>query len=172
MILQLLFIVLQLLFGVMIFYLTIAFVTGAPFVPSDNGATASMISFAKITKGKRIYDLGSGDGRLLFQSAEKGAYATGFEINPMLVLYTFMKKMFSPYRKRITIRWSNFWNADLRSADVVFVYLLPWKMEKLEQKLIRELPKNAIVISNSFVFPHLKQIDKDETNHIYVFKNV
>jgi hypothetical protein len=169
---QLFFIVMQLFFGIAIFYLTIAFVTGAPFVPSNQAASKSMIRFANIRKGIKVHDLGSGDGRLLLEAAKKGAIATGYEINPLLVLYTYVKKIISPYGSSITVKWSNFWTADLRSADVVFVYLLPWKMEKLEQKLIHDLHNGAIVISNSFIFPHMKLVSKDTDAHIYVFRKV
>ena len=64
------------------------------------------------------------------------------EINPFLVLWTWIKKMLSKRPKtgsnpedRITVHWKNFWNADLHDADVVFVYLLPWRMGKLESML-------------------------------------
>jgi 16S rRNA A1518/A1519 N6-dimethyltransferase RsmA/KsgA/DIM1 with predicted DNA glycosylase/AP lyase activity len=172
MVLQLVFIGFQLLFGVTIFYLMIAFVTGAPFVPSNTNAAKSMIALAKLKKGMNVYDLGSGDGRLLFYAAQKHATVVGYEINLLLVLFTYIKKILSPYNANISVVWHDFWSADLHTANVVFVYLLPWKMERLERKLINELPKGALVISNSFIFPHLKQIDMDEKNHIFVFANV
>ena len=129
-----------------------------------------MVRFADIKKGMRIYDLGSGDGRLLFLSARMGAHSVGFEINPFLVAYTYIRKVFLKEHSQIAVYWKNFWKANIHKADVVFVYLLPWKMEKLEQKLLRELKPGSRVISNSFVFPHLELIQQDKTNHIYEFR--
>lgn len=118
----------------------------------------------------KVYDLGSGDGRLLKLAAERGCQAVGFEINPFLVILTKIRFYFSPYRKLIEVRWSNFWKADFRDADVVFVYLLPWKMEKLERTLRSKLKKGALVVSNSFVFPAWSVLRKDQSTHVYVFK--
>lgn len=165
-----LFLIFQLLFAVFFLYLCIAFVTGAPFVPSTKSASTSMIRLANIQKGNVVYDLGSGDGRLLFLAAKMGATAIGVEINPFLVIFTNLKSLFSPYRKQVKAKWQDFWKSDLTNADRVFVYLLPWKMQKLEKKLREELKPEAQIISNSFIFKSWKLEAKDEAKHIYVFK--
>jgi predicted RNA methylase len=164
------FLTFHLFFAITIFFLVISFITGAPFVPSNSKASDMMVKFAGIKKEVKIYDLGSGDGRLLFLTANKGAISIGFEINPFLVSYTFIRKLIVPNGNRITVLWKNFWTADIHDADVVFVYLLPWKMEKLEQKLLHELRSGTRVISNSFVFPHLELVNKDTGSHIFEFR--
>lgn len=163
--------ILQLVFVFLIFFLTLAFMTGAPFVPSTKTVSEEMINLAKITKGSTVYDLGSGDGRLLFASAQHGARkVVGLEINPYLVLFTNLKLFFSPWRQTVFCYWKNFWTADLHDADVVFVYLLPWKMERLKKKLEHDLKPGARVVSNSFIFPGWNIEDQDKKNHVYVFK--
>jgi SAM-dependent methyltransferase len=126
-----------------------------------------MLSLAQIKKGDMVYDLGSGDGRLLFLAADMGANTTGYELNPILAFYT---KLLSFKRKNITVYCKNFWTADIHDADVIFVYLLPWHMERLAQKLKRETKKGTRIVSNSFIFPHWKIIREDRANHIYVFR--
>lgn len=168
--LSILFLLIQLLFAVAILFLTLAFVTGAPFVPSTSQTANKMIELSDLKKSMKVYDLGSGDGRLLKLAANRGAYATGFEINPFLVLFTKIRFYFSPYRKLVKIHWSNFWKADFHDADVVFVYLLPWKMEKLEKTLRSKLKKGSLIVSNSFVFPDWPVLRQDRETHVYVFK--
>lgn len=168
--LSLVFLFIHLAFALFIFFLTIAFVTGAPFVRSTNPTARAMIRLARIKPGMKVYDLGSGDGRLLFLAAEKSATAIGLEINPLLVFWTWIRKIVSRYRNRVTVRWQNFWNADLSHADVVFVYLLPWRMEKLAIKLKRELKPGSVIVSNSFIFPNWQILRQDKARHIYVFK--
>ena len=170
MILAITFLILQLLFAFLFFYLCLAFITGAPFVPSTDKVSISMIKLAGIKKGMIIYDLGSGNGKLLFLAAKKGATARGLEINPYLVLYSNIVTFFSNYRTSIHTYWKNFWTADISDANVVFIYLLPWRMEKLEKALSKKLRKGTIIVSNSFIFPNLRCVRKDKKNHVFAFR--
>lgn len=169
MILSILFFLLHISFALLIFFLTLAFVTGAPFVRSNKVAVDAMIRLARIRPGMKVYDLGSGDGTLLFHAARLGATAVGFEINPFLVLWTNIKIFASGRQKHIFALWRNFWFADFSNADVVFVYLLPWRMKALETLLKRTCRPGTRIISNSFIFPTLKRKRKDKNAHIYSF---
>ncbi len=161
MVLSVLFLILQLGFIIFLLYMCIAFVGGAPFVPTKRSSAEAMIRLANLKKGTKVYDLGSGNGKLLRLAQAKGARAVGFEINPLLV-------MLSNLRGART-RWKNFWNADISDADVVLVYLLPTHMERLKRKLKKEVKKGTLVVSNSFIFPGWKILRQDSVNHIYVF---
>lgn len=156
------FLILQLGFVIFFFYMCIASLTGAPFVPTKSPAADAMIALSHIKKGDVVYDLGSGNGKLLLLASKKGARAIGYEINPVLAF-------FSNIRGAHT-RWKNFWNADIHDANVIFIYLLPWKMERLADKLKKELKPGTIIVSNSFIFPKWKIIRQDAVNHIYVFR--
>lgn len=167
----LLLLVIQLTVAVFLFFICIAFFSGAPFVPSVSKTAKTMINKAHITPQSIVYDLGSGDGRLLFLSAKAGAKKViGIEINPILVLYTFIRILLMGKQKQVICRCNNFWSTSLTDADVVYVYLIPWKMGKLAKKLEKELKKDALIISNSFIFPDWKLVDEDKANHVYVFR--
>jgi len=165
-----LFLIIQLLFVIYLFYYIITFVSAAPFVPSSKEASRAMIRMAQIQKGKNVYDLGSGDGRLLFLAAEKGAHTVGYELNFILILVTLVKKFFSPYKQRIDIRWQSLWKADIRDADIVFVYLLPMSLDKLQKKLTTECRPGTVIVSNSFIFKNWPIVRQDKTHHIFVFR--
>lgn len=165
-----LFLLLNLFFALFILFLTLAFVTGAPFVKSSKKATDAMIRLAQIKPGMNVYDLGSGDGTLLFRAAAHGANAVGLEINPFLVLWSRLKIFLSPYKTKITVRWQNFWGADLGDADVVFVYLLPWRMESLETLLRKHCKAGTRIVSNSFIFPTTARTGEDKEAHVYGFR--
>lgn len=165
-----LFLILQLLLAGFFLFLCLAFVTGGPFVPSSKRAVDAMVALARITPGQTVFDVGSGDGRVLFAAAKQGAFAKGVEINPYLVRFTRIKAFLSPYRGKITVLWGNLWTTDLSTADIVFVYLIPWRMEDLAQKLKKELKPGATIITNSFIFPKWKIIRRDTTHHVYAFR--
>ena len=157
-----LFLMLQICFVIFFFYMCIASITGAPFVPSKRSTADAMISLAHIQKGDTVYDLGSGNGKLLLLAAQKDARAIGYEINPLLVLLSNMRGTHT--------RWKNFWNADIHDADVIFVYLLPWKMDRLAKKLQKELKPGTTIVSNSFIFPGWNILRQDTRHHVYVFR--
>jgi ribosomal protein L11 methylase PrmA len=163
------FVILQLAFAFFFFFLVLSFYTGAPFVPSQSKSAKRMMELAHITKGTRVIDLGSGDGKLLFLAASHGAMAKGFEINPFLVLFTNIKALLSPYRTQVRAVWKNLWSAHLSDADVILLYLIPWKMDKLERKILAEAKPGTKIISNSFIFSHIPCTTKDEDNHVYGF---
>lgn len=158
----LVFLLIQTFFVVFIFFLALAFVTGAPFVPTKTPTADAMIRLADLKKGNVVYDLGSGDGKLLLLATRKGTRAIGYEINPLLVLYANLRNA--------RTRWKNFWRADIHDADVIFIYLLPWKMERLAEKLKNECKKGTVIVSNSFIFPGWKIVRQDAPHHVYVFR--
>lgn len=164
------FLFLHILLALLVFFLVIAFITGAPFVPSTNPVAQSMIGLARIKPGMTVYDLGSGNGKLLFLAAKEEGVAVGFEINPFLVLLSWVRTLTSPYRNRITTHWQNFWSADLSRADIVCIYLLPWRMQQLKNKLQKELKPGSLVVSNSFIFPGWKILRQNREKHVYVFR--
>lgn len=160
------FLLVHLTIALLIFFLVLAFLTGAPYVPSTNPVARSMIKLAHIKNGMKVYDLGSGDGKLLLLAASLGACAVGIEINPFLVLFSKVRT----FGKNISIRWGSFWNSDLRDGDIIFIYLLPWRMENLATLLTSKAKPGALVVSNSFIFRDWKIIRRDKDNHVYVFR--
>jgi len=127
--------------------------SAAPFVPSTGGQTRRMVDLAAIRPGMKVYDLGSGDGRLLWLAAQRGAVCVGYEINLILVWLTRLLFRFSPFRGQVRIRWGSLWDADLSDAQVVFVYLMPYWSGRLRRLLERRLPAGAVVVSNAFAIP-------------------
>ncbi|MCX8009137.1 MAG: 50S ribosomal protein L11 methyltransferase [Patescibacteria group bacterium] len=157
-------------FGIFIFFLLVAFITGAPFVPSSQKTAKRMIELAGITSDSIIYDLGSGNGRLLLLASKRGGKKIiGIEINPLLVLFTKLR-IFLSRRKHIHCIWGDFWRTDISDADIIFVYLLPWKMDKLAEKIKKETKPGTTIVSNSFIFPHWPIAKEDKDAHVYVFK--
>ncbi len=159
-------------FATLLLFMLLAILIGAPLVPSNRKASQRMIELLNIKKGEKVFDLGSGDGRLLILAAHKGAIAYGIEINPYAILLSFFKVLFAGQIKRVKIGWANFWWVNLSSADAVLLYGIPRFMPKLAQKFKNELKKGTRIVSNSFQIPGLT-LRKQETvgkDRIYLYQ--
>jgi hypothetical protein len=129
---------------------------GAPFVPTPMSIIKDLIQIANISKDDVVIDLGSGDGRMLIQTARQGAVAKGWEINPLLVLWTHLAVHHYRVGKRVKVHLQNYYKADLSDATVVFLYSFPPHLPKLEQKLQKDLQAGTTIISYKFTFPTLR----------------
>ena len=146
----------SLLFVVVGCTLLLTFFIGPPFLPTPMSIIKELIQIANISTNDVVVDLGSGDGRLLIYAARQGATAKGWEINPFLVLWTYL--VASRYRvgKRVKVYLQSYHKGDFSDATVVFLFNFPPYMPKLEQKLQRDLQKGTKIISYKFTLPTLK----------------
>lgn len=140
---------------VLVFYVFMLFgwKYGAPFVPSSSQVVKNMIILAKIKPGEIVFDLGSGDGRILIASAQAGAIAHGWEIHPLLVGLTQLKIWWLKLGEKVKVYRNNFWKADWSKADVIMVYLIPHRMSEFKEKLLRETMPGTRVVSHAFKVP-------------------
>ncbi len=143
---------------------------GAPFVPTNPGNCRRMVEFADIRPRMKVYDLGCGDGRLLLLAAEKGAEAVGVELDPAVWFYAWVRARRSPHADRIRVRWGSLWWVSVRDADVVFVYLMPYWMGKLERMLRSQLKPGAVVVSNAFEFAGVKSFKRDDATRVFAYR--
>lgn len=154
---------------VIVFITLYAQVVGVPPVPTPKKVLARMIALAEIWPGQRVYDLGCGDGRIVFAAAERGADATGFEISPLVYLWAILRKFFLKKKGRILFRdllWIN-----LSKADIIFLYLYPTTIKFfLQKKFKRELRRGTKIISYAFDIPSLPLVKKERVvPHGYIF---
>lgn len=126
---------------------------GAPYVPSKPDRIDAMLELAAVGRGETIVDLGSGDGSILIEAAARGARGIGVEINPLLVWWSRYRIRRKRMEDRIRVVQKNFYHYPLAEADVITLYLWPTTLEKLEEKLRRELRPDARVVSHAFPIP-------------------
>ena len=151
--------------------------TLAPFVPTPERIVEEMLAAAEVTKNDVVYDLGSGDGRILFTAARKfDAKAVGIEINQALVDETRAHIAEMKLESRVEVVRHNLLEADLSGATVVTVYLLSSSNEQLKPKLEAELRPGSRVVAHDFRFLGWKPIRSVEVpgetrlHRIYVYQ--
>ena len=147
----------------LLFSLLITFFTGAIWSPTPMRTVRRMLALAGVKPGEKVYDPGSGDGRIaLVAGKEFRAKAVGMEINPFLVLVARLKIAAAGIGDSVRIRWKNLYGQSLRDADVVAVYLSARGNERLRKKLERELKPGARVVSHRWPFRGWKAAKVDE----------
>ncbi|MFA6271670.1 MAG: class I SAM-dependent methyltransferase [Patescibacteria group bacterium] len=148
--------------GIIVFFAlgTMAFAgyRGAPWVPTKKKDLDRLINLAEIKDGESVYELGSGDGRILFEIAKRfKVSAIGVEISFLPYVYSKIKsqvmntKIVHKMKGRVLIKYRNLFQQSLNSADLVICFLMPKSITELEAKFSSELKKGAKVIS--YVFP-------------------
>lgn len=123
-----------------------------PFVPTPAGVQRDMLELAAIRKDEQVFDIGCGDGRLVFAAAKAGAHATGYELSVPTYL---LAKIRSVTHRGARIRYGNFWKKDYRNADVIFCYLLPSYMDTFFERIWPSLRPGTRVVSHDFRFKGL-----------------
>lgn len=124
-----------------------------------------MIELAGDMKNKNIYDLGCGDGRLVFASSLKGANAIGIEISYFVYLLALLRKWFTQSSGKI--KRKSLWDENLENADIIFLYLLPAMMKKFEIEKIPTLKKGCRIISNGFSFQNKNPIHEEKISKFH-----
>ena len=121
------------------------------YVPTPQAVVDAMLQLADIKPGDVVYDLGSGDGRIVITAATKyGARGVGIEIDPDLVKKATDSAAAARVSDRVRFVNENLFTADIHEATVVTLYLLQSLNEQLRPKLVRELKPGSRVVSHVF----------------------
>jgi cyclopropane fatty-acyl-phospholipid synthase-like methyltransferase len=151
---------------VYLFYTIVAHFKGAAFLPTGKKNVERMLELAKVGEGDLLLDVGSGDGRILFAGAARGARCVGIEINPLLVWYS--RAVARLKGAAVTVKRADLWAADFSSVDVLTVYLVPQFLGKLEKKIKAEMKPGSRVVAAVYHFPDWVPAGREENVCLYI----
>lgn len=167
--------------ALLLFFLLLVLLLGAtfimhliirvPYVPTSRPMTRAMVELAGLHDGQTVIDLGAGDGRLLQEAVTKhpGVRAIGVELVPTVWMWGWLRTRGTG---RVKFLLGNALTADLTGVDVVFLYMMPQIMEKLEARFDWELRPGAVVISHAFRFPNRQPEREEKVNGKTVLRYV
>lgn len=141
-------------------------VIGVPCLPTHRKQARKIIELADLSLGQQVIDLGCGHGRLLFLAAKTGAISVGYELNPILVWYIKIRAWFQK-QHNLKVYCQSLFDADVSQVDVVFCFLYPTYMKRLQNKLFKEMKPGAKIISYTFPFPE-KQYYKEKRRRLFL----
>jgi 16S rRNA G966 N2-methylase RsmD len=125
----------------------------APFYPTPETVVARMLELGELKAGEKMYDLGSGDGRIVIMAAQRyHADATGIELDKNLVRQSMERIRKLGLEPNARIVNADLLKEDYSAADLITVYLLPFSNDKVQPLLDRELKKGARVVAHDFEF--------------------
>ena len=122
-----------------------------PFVGTPDPVVMEMLRLAKVAKDDLVYDLGSGDGRIVIAAAKHfGARGVGIELERHLVAESDENARRAGVSDRVRFVHGDIFEADLREATVVTLYLFPAVNARLRPKLLRELRPGTRIVSHMY----------------------
>ena len=146
-----------LLFLILFFpYLLKGNIKGTPFFPTSKNIIRKALKATHLKPGEKLYDLGCGNGRVLIIGAKEfGAKVIGFEYS-LLLFYISKINLFINKVKDSVVKKEDFFKLDIKDADVIYLFLTPRALKKLEEKIRREAKIGTRIITFSSPLPSLK----------------
>jgi ubiquinone/menaquinone biosynthesis C-methylase UbiE len=122
-----------------------------PYVSRPQIVVDKMLEVVAVTKDDVVYDLGSGDGRIVISAAKKyGVRGVGVDIDPERIKEANANAVQAGVADRVKFIEQDLFKIDLKEASVVTLYLLPEVNLRLRPKLWRELKRGTRVVSHAF----------------------
>ena len=135
------------------------------FVPTPEEVVDAMLKLANVHKGDVVYDLGCGDGRMVVRAAKQfGVRGVGIDINPERIAEAKANAAQNGVNNLVTFRNEDLFEADIKEASVVTLYLLTSLNVKLRPKLWRDLKPGTRIVSHSFDMGEWKPDRKMDVN--------
>ena len=145
---------------------------GAGWWPTPMKAVRRMLELAELKEDDRLYDLGSGDGRILIEAARMyGVRGVGIEVDPLRVAMSRLIVRLRGAQGLVTIVHGNFFRESIAEASVVTLFLTQKTNRRLKQKLL-ELRDGTRIVTHNWTFEGwaLAQTDERERVYLYVVK--
>ena len=121
------------------------------YVPTPQDVVEEMLKLAEVGPSDVVYDLGCGDGRLVSTAVKQfGARGVGIDINPERITESLDNARVAGVTDRVEFRNEDLFEADIKDATVVTLYLLPVLNLKLRPKLWQDLKPGTRIVSHGF----------------------
>jgi SAM-dependent methyltransferase len=144
-----------------------------PYVPTPGPVVDAMLKLAKVKRGDVLYDLGSGDGRIVIAAARRyGVRGVGIDIDPRRISEANENARRAGVARQVRFLNQDLFESDFREATVVTLYLLPRLNVKLRPKLLAELRPGTRIVSHGFDMgdwkPEREMLVRDTTIYLWI----
>jgi hypothetical protein len=134
-----------------------------PYVPTHESLVEEMLNMAKVGGNDTLYDLGSGDGRIVITAAKKfGTRGIGFDIDPDRVSEARENARRAGVTDRVRFEQQDIFTAKIADATVITMYLLPDVNMRLRPKLLSELKPGTRIVSHNYDLGDWQPVQRKE----------
>ncbi len=129
-----------------------------------------MLNLAEVSENDIVYDLGSGDGRIIIMAAKEfGAQAIGIEVDPLRIKWSRSRIRRQGLDNLVQVISGNFFNVSLEDASVVTIYQGHEINKKIREKLDSDLKSGTRVVSYRFILDGWTPVKTDEKASTYLY---
>ncbi|XP_066251519.1 ATP synthase subunit C lysine N-methyltransferase [Euwallacea similis] len=125
-----------------------------PYIPATNQQLANILNALKGRKGT-LLDIGSGDGRIVVETAKNKFEAHGVELNPWLVLYSKVNALRQGLGKQTKFFRQDLWKYNVAKYDNIVIFGVEQMMSDLEKKFLQECKSDCSILACRFPLPNL-----------------
>lgn len=143
-----------------------AFTTGVPFVPTKKKVIDAMLALSKPQPQETIYDLGSGNGEVLFHFPSS-CKRIGYEKTTLLHIWAIVRNKLK--KESVIFHKKDLFHQRYENADIITCYLFPHLMKRFEEEVWPQLPKRCRVVSHAFSFPNIAPQKEVQVGNAKVF---
>ena len=173
--------IIKILYFLPFFYLcyliAIYFVTKVPYVATSKDYYDTIFKNIKITSKTKVYELGCGKGGFLFEAEKRfhPAKLVGFDLSLLHILYAKIKAKI--IKSKIKFYFQDFFTADLKDADIIYLFLTPDSVKAIWPKIKKQTKKGCRIIILSDGLPKVKyekiislRPGKEHNTKLYIYK--
>lgn len=136
-----------------------------PYVPTPPEVVQGMLKLAGVTSKDFVIDLGCGDGRIVVAAVKDfGARGLGYDLNPERIKEAKENAKNAGVDGKAQFLEKNIFDAEIKDATVVTMYLLPSVNEKLKPRLLKELKPGTRLVSHAFLMGDWKPEKEIDVN--------
>ena len=144
---------------------------GSPWHPLKPATIKTILDFSELQPGEKIYDLGSGDGRVLIEAARRyQALGVGLEIDPLKVWVSNFLARRAGVSERVQFIRKNFNDFDFRDADIIYVYLTHQALDRLIPRILPFLKPSTRIVSYRFCLRHKQPCKMNEKQNLFMYR--
>jgi hypothetical protein len=134
-----------------------------PYVPTHESLVDEMLSMAKVGGNDVLYDLGSGDGRIVITAARKfGTRGVGYDLDPDRVSEARENARKAGVTDKVRFEQQDIFTAKIADATVITMYLLPDVNMRLRPRLLSELKPGTRIVSHNYDLGDWQPVQRKE----------